>query len=84
MTARKKISNKVVWLDASVAEDYDPRNWGDNVPAIVRGRLTPTKVKAIRQLFIDGNFNQTQLAEMFHTTISNINHVVHRKTWRWM
>ena len=75
--------NKVEWLDSG-GESFDPRDWGGKVPKQVAGRLTPTRVRAIRQLFHSGNFTQTELAEMFHTTGQTINHVVRRQTWKWL
>jgi hypothetical protein len=75
---------KVTWLDSSSAEEHDPKHWGPETPNSVRGRMTPTKVKAIRQMYDNGEFRQNELAEMFDTTTSNIYYIVARRTWKWL
>jgi len=82
MTAQRK--RKVFWLDASNQDSFDPRTWSGNVPNYVRGRLTPTRVKAIREMAVAHEFTQVELADMFGTTVSNINIIIKRKTWKWL
>jgi len=47
-------------------------------------KLSEIQVLEIRRLYSMGKYSQTELAKMFEVTKSNIECIVHYKSWKWL